>query len=750
MSDYAEITSISPIIFDSDGTDLIDWSITGAAGGVGQIGINLLRQREYALSDGLSNDSTDQTKRQNIEIRFYSGATVPPDSSPTAAYQQWLLAETSYIGDERYEYTADDRPCDYQHCQFFGRLKAGSYKLVCEYYHDYGYPWVQRTHDNENPYIALLTENNTLLVKKSMNQSYAPVVQNPLFDGYNDYSSPNYADFYHEEYAFTVSEDTSVGFISKIYPEYNSNVYTRFQIVSSDVTAEPFSNTDYGISGVTCWEPFRILLPITVMSAGSGITYINIPLDDYLGAGDTVSLMSTGITIPTFYGRNTLTCDTDIQPTVYIKFSELEPVPMWAEERPAQISVYDLHEPQQGFDHNGIAILLPSEIISDKEDKGRWDLTLVHPIDAYGKWSYIQVQNVLKVRGQLYRIDSTEICVDADSEYVNAHANHITYDLRDYWVEDAYFEVTNGDSYLAQLFAHKKKDFPNQVPIVGEYVFDLSSDLVGTMAAEIKDQSMIEAIFGDDSSMAVRYGGEIYRDNFHLSVNRTMEGAPEGDAFSIRYGTDLTKISFKIDTSEWITDLTCIDNVGALWAVWYGGDNWTIHHHKAKRVYFQYADEMWGDEGLDRLAKDGMTLWEQVSTPTISIVVTIARIANDPKYKDFANLQNFDVGYKGTVYVEHLNIDVEMKINSIRRDELTGEVIQLTLGNIRRSMIRSTVMSNTIVSPNSVEGKNAAITQSLQKQLYDTQTAIMSKDIEGMEMFAISDLERRTISELEG
>lgn len=749
MSDYAEITSIPPIVFDSDGTDLIDWSITGAAGGVGQIGINLLRQREYALSDGLSNDSTDPNYRGNIEIRYGNPPfvpAIPPDSLNTSVYQQWMIAETSYIGDDRKDYTADDRPCDYQHCQFFGRLREGSYKLVCEYYWDGSYPWILRTHDNENPYIALLTEDNALLVKKSMNQAYAPVVQDPLFDGY-DSSFPKYL---HEEYSFTVSNDISVGFISKIYPQYNRNVFTRFQIVSSDVTAEPFSNTDYGISGVTCWEPFRILLPITVMSAGGGITYINIPLDDYLEAGDTVSLMSTGITIPTFYGRNTLTCDTDIQPTVYIKFSELEPVPMWAEERPAQISVYDLHEPQQGFDHNGVAILLPSEIISDKEDKGRWDLTMIHPIDAYNKWTYIQIQNIIKVNGQLFRIDSTEICVDADSEYVNAHANHITYDMRDYWVEDAYFEVTSGDTYLAQLFAHKKKDFPNQVPIVGEYVFDLSSDLVGTMAAEIKDQSMIEAIFGDDSSMAVRYGGEIYRDNFHLSVNKTLEGAPEGNAFSLRYGTDLTKISFKIDMSDWITDLTCIDNVGALWAVWYGGDNWTIHHHRAKRVYFNYADELWGDEGLDRLIRDGEALWAEVSTPTISIVVSVARIKNDPKYKDFLNLQNFDVGYKGTVYVEHLNIDVEMKITSIRRNELTGEIIELALGNTRRSMIRSTVMSQTIVSPNSVEGKNAMISQSLQKQLYDTQTAIMSKDINGMETFKISDIERRTINELEG
>ena len=153
---------------------------------------------------------------------------------------------------------------------------------------------------------------------------------------------------------------------------------------------------------------------------------------------------------------------------------------------------------------------------------------------------------------------------------------------------------------------------------------------------------------------------------------------------------------------------------------------------------------------MDRLIRDGEALWAQVSTPQITIVVSVANIKTDPKYKDYINLQNYDVGYKGRVYVEHLGIDVEMEIVSIRRNELTGEAIQITLGNSRRSMIRSTVMSQTIVSPNSVEGKNAAATQAVQKELYTTQTALMGMSIAGMEAFKISDLERRTIAELEG
>lgn len=47
-----EQTGTLPLTFDADGTDLIDWSITGAAGGVGKLGKNYLKQTEITLPSG--------------------------------------------------------------------------------------------------------------------------------------------------------------------------------------------------------------------------------------------------------------------------------------------------------------------------------------------------------------------------------------------------------------------------------------------------------------------------------------------------------------------------------------------------------------------------------------------------------------------------------------------------------------------------------------------------------------------------
>ena len=420
-------------------------------------------------------------------------------------------------------------------------------------------------------------------------------------------------------------------------------------------------------------------------------------------------------------------------------------------ERPEPIRLYDVHEPQNGFTSNGVAVLMPYEVISTKEDRGRWDISGKHPIDKFGKWTYILGQNLIKVRGQIFRIDETEIIADSKSEYIAFHANHITYDLKDFWIEDAEFTVNGGDNYIGEVWSHRIKDFPNQQHMIDDYDFSVTSDLEGDMTAKITDQSYIEALFGADNSLVSRYGGEVYRNNFYMSINQTMEHAPEGNAFAIRYGSNMTKVSFKIDMSGWITNLVCVDNYGNLWAVWYdtAGGEWICHHHKTKRVHFTYDTDL-GEGGIARLVADGNALWKTVSTPQISIEVSVANIIMDPQYIDFVNLQNFDVGYQGLVYVEHLGINVSMKITSIKRNELTGEVISIKLGSVRGSLIRQTVMSQTIVDPNSVEGKNAVNNAKLQQELEEAYMKIMSSSISGMMTFTINQLEEHTIDELEG
>lgn len=56
-----ERTGAFPMIFYSDGTDLLDWSIRGAAGGVGKLGKNYLKQAEITLPSGSYGERVDTT-----------------------------------------------------------------------------------------------------------------------------------------------------------------------------------------------------------------------------------------------------------------------------------------------------------------------------------------------------------------------------------------------------------------------------------------------------------------------------------------------------------------------------------------------------------------------------------------------------------------------------------------------------------------------------------------------------------------
>lgn len=727
MSEVREYTGTTPVKVGLDNTQIIDWSLTGRGAGVGVTNENYLPVSQTSVPNGQAEGTAYYG---TVTTTIDNGIIKVPNNRDPSQWCHITCDVTLHIGWTTYG--VDDRPVKYQYCQYKITLPAGSYKFIVEGYDNNVKAWngiylTRWSGNGGKPQWGLLDSNNNKLAFEEFDKSL--------------YTNVGWL---HFEYPFTLQQETDLG----IY-FMGMDFQTRYQIVDADVEAEEFTvQTIFGtVSGITCWDAYGAHIPLSIYSSAGDSRDYDFYVPHKLVANESISYTSTGQALTGYIGDTTIAVNTEVSPMLYIKYTG-DPPNFYAVERPEQINVYDVNEPQDGFDHNGVAILMPYEVISQKEDKGRWDITLKHPIDPYGKWTYIIGQNVLKIRGQLFRIDQTEIIADTNKEYISAHANHITYDLKDYWITDAQFTVEDGNSYITQLWTHRITEFPNQQPTIGDYSFSVTSDLTGHIDASLKDQSFIEALFGADNSMISRYGGELYRDNFTISINQTMEHAPSGNAFSLRYGTNLTKISFKIDYSDWVTNLVCVDNNGDFWAIWYGGI-YLPHHHKTKRLHFTY-DLSDPSEGIDRLIADGSAYWYTVNTPQISIEIGVANIKNDPKYADFLNLQNFDVGYKGIIYVEHLGINVEMKIAAIKRDELTGEAIQIKLGSTRGSLIRSTVMSQTIVSPNSVEGKNVDNNNVLQDELFDMHTRLMSTNLSFMQGYTINEISQRTISELEG
>ena len=394
-------------------------------------------------------------------------------------------------------------------------------------------------------------------------------------------------------------------------------------------------------------------------------------------------------------------------------FHELLPgVPaldVWSLPREHLIKVYDLHEPQTGFDHNGIAILDCISCISHHDDD-KWDIDLVHPIDDWGKWKTLLPQNILKIDGQLFRIDSAIPKLSEQGYTMTVHARQIGQDLADQLITFGTFEggtpadfITWAQNACVYWFDYGLK----------AYEFFGSSDIDKELApSEYVNCTLLSALIGADNCLKNIAGGELYFDNFYFSLNQRMEHARD-NAFNIRYSLDMTEIEQVVDYSDFCTNLWCYDNFGAMWSVAYTPTiGVSVHHPVHRMVQFNYEEH-----NFERLVQDGQALWEQMRYPRVSYTANIAALGNDPKYAEFIGLQDYRYGDSGTVYCPELGLTTVQKIVSVDKNELTGDIIRIQLGNLKKSIIRPSYMSSTITSGATVEDKINRSTQAELKKL---------------------------------
>ena len=424
-----------------------------------------------------------------------------------------------------------------------------------------------------------------------------------------------------------------------------------------------------------------------------------------------------------------------------LPFNELIPdisgkMDVWSLKRENVIRVYDISEPQTGFKSNGLAILTPESCTSHHDDD-KWDIDLIHPIDDFGKWKCLLVNNVLKVDGQLFRIDSNEPSISSNGEKMTVHANHISCDMADRLITLGTFSGGSPQDFINWAESEVVPSWMGH-EWYGHYTFSGSSDIDQTLVGgEYVNCSLLAAFVGADNCLMNLTGGELYRNNFYFSINQRMEGAKD-NAFNLRYSLDMTSIKQTVDYSDFCTDLWCYDNWGNEWAVAYTPEiSDRIHHPISRMLQFNYSEF---EGSMERLMQDGNAEWQRRSTPRVTYEVEIASLKNDPRYSDFLQLQNYQYGDKGTIYCPELDISTEQKIISIDKDEITGEILRLKLGNLRDSVIRPTYMGSTITSGTSPEDK----------QLRALQNQNMGTSIVALEQFPISALETRTIKVLEG
>lgn len=365
----------------------------------------------------------------------------------------------------------------------------------------------------------------------------------------------------------------------------------------------------------------------------------------------------------------------------------------------AYICVFDMHNPQNKFDDNGICILAPSKCEISEELNGLYELTLEHPIDKEGRWTYLLELNIIKAGGQLWRIYSKQTKLNSDGSKTRiVKARHIFYDLNDKLLEDVRPENKNGADFIAWIMTHMYNDDPNDY--YPQFTFSYDSDITRTATAYYIGTSVTGALLGEDNCFLNRLGGEIYRDNFYFSINEHKEGSQQ-EAFNIRYGVDMIDVEETIDYSDMMTNLIAKDNFGHSITITHGNTP-RIAHHISKSVIFSYENE----EAAASFEQDARNYFAEKCYPKINYKVNYANLKNADLYKDFIGLQECNVGDTGYVYCEELGITTLQKVIKKTTDILSGNTVSIELGNMQNSLTRKDKYS-TMVYDNSSAAKAA-------------------------------------------
>lgn len=320
---------------------------------------------------------------------------------------------------------------------------------------------------------------------------------------------------------------------------------------------------------------------------------------------------------------------------------------------------------------------------------GAWELELSHPIDADGRWKYIEGGAVISAPSfngnQLFRIKET----DKDDSGVTATAEPIFMDARDdCFLVDVRPTDKTGQQALDIMTAPNSK-------------YTGSSNITKIATAYYQFKNLIEAINGnDDNSFVKRWGGEIYFNNYQVIINNQVGG---DYGISVLYGKNASKngVSETIDTSNVIT---------RIYPKAYNGYTMTNNGYvdsplintypviKARTITFdnvkmrEDANEDDEENGIiicdtqeeldDALEEQCQAEYEAgADKPKVTISVDMVLVENTVNYAEYKGLETVSLG--DTVHCEYyrLGIVTDARVREITYDCLRQRTTKVVIGD---------------------------------------------------------------------
>lgn len=317
-----------------------------------------------------------------------------------------------------------------------------------------------------------------------------------------------------------------------------------------------------------------------------------------------------------------------------------------------------------------------------------YDIEAVFLIDKAEKYKYIVEESILKVKEQ-YGYEIFKICkVAKDINKIRVYGRQITIDSSlGCWLSDVRPTSLNGQASLDYML-HGTNEYINNKQYARD--LELFSDITKINTAYFQDMNLYRALHDTEQSFKNRWGGEVQRRGYRININNRI-GTNRG--FQIRSNKNLLGFEVETNVDSVVTrikpkgfngitiddyvDSSLINNYSRIYTKEIKYEDVKVKSEDSNEGYNTLAE---AQTELIRRAKDEF-ITNHIDEIQATYRISFLDLSKTEEYKDYAILERCYIGDTVNVYEEKLGININVRVNKIKYNILTQEVIEIELTN---------------------------------------------------------------------
>ena len=367
-----------------------------------------------------------------------------------------------------------------------------------------------------------------------------------------------------------------------------------------------------------------------------------------------------------------------------------------------KICIFDkMCTPTEVLNSNGDNILdnicTKCETYESLDSSGTYELDAIFNIDDNGLYNLIVDEAILKVTmdygEEIFRIASLE----KEMKEIIVFARQITVsETLDMWIEDIRPTDTNGIGALTTLKNNS----------IGKKDINVFSNITNISTAYYQRMNLHNAIHSCDQSFISRWGGEILRRKYNLSIN-TKVGSDRG--VKIISGKNIIGFRAITNIDNVVTRIRAVGNDGITASNYI--DSPLIDKYsaiKTKEIKYENVkvkDENNPDEGFDNLEQAQRELERlgeleftenHIDELKAEYSINSIYLEKTEEYKNYVQAERVYLGDIVHVYEKNYDLEISVRVVSKRYDVLKQRVIEIELSNT--DIKGKTITANDIIS----------------------------------------------------